>query len=421
MIKKITKSIILVTGFMLLFSTFTVYGQACEGGAISTKESYLYGRFEVAMQSVSGSGIVSSFFLYNIEVGCNWPAQNNEIDIEMTGNTDSVYFTTHHPGPWHYGEALNFDFSPHATVQRYAIEWEPGTVRWFVDDQIVYIQNESATNDLKYPMAILMNLWASDAVSWVGEWDASILPLQSKYDYVKYYRYAPGQGNAGTNNNFMLEWEDNFDNYDRARWDISEFDRLGGSYCSFRSRSVSFSEGFLYLTMNEAQPDNQIIPVTFSVNMQEQNLSPSDIIYLNGNFNDWCGTCNPMNENNGIWSLTLNLAPEKYEYVFTKNNWEETGQPPIGSDCDFSPCDEFANYGLIAHPDSVTITTDTYCWNACAACQILSVVSSTNPEKELLRIYDILGRETKEESGKVLFYFFDDGTIEKRIILDINP
>ena len=229
------------TGLSIFYSFSSLHGQEYNGGAITTKDSYLYGRFEVAMQSIQGSGIVSSFFLYNIEVGCNWPEQNNEIDIEMTGNTDSVYFTTHHPGPWHYGKAFNFDFNPHDTLQRYTIEWEPGVVRWFVDDELIYFQSESVISDLKYPMAVLMNLWASDAVSWVGEWDPSILPLSSKYDYVRYYSYNPGEGDAGTDNNFKFEWEDDFDSLDTKRWKISDFDKLGGSYCTFRSSSVQFS------------------------------------------------------------------------------------------------------------------------------------------------------------------------------------
>ena len=75
----------------------------------------------------------------------------------MTGNTDSVYFTTHHPGPWYYGEAFQFEFNPHDVVQEYAIEWEPGIVRWFVADELIYVQDEPAADDLIYPMAIMMN------------------------------------------------------------------------------------------------------------------------------------------------------------------------------------------------------------------------------------------------------------------------
>ena len=37
---------------------------------------------------------------------------------------------------------------------------------------------------------------------------------------------------------------------------------------------------------------------------------------------------------------------------------------------------------------------------------------------ELLKVTDLLGRETKGNKNQPLFYIYDDGTIEKRIILD---
>ncbi len=74
-----------------LLITWSAVGQGldCASGQIATREAYLYGRFETRMQSVQGSGVVSSFFTYNLDVGCNWPAENNEIDIEMTGNLEN--------------------------------------------------------------------------------------------------------------------------------------------------------------------------------------------------------------------------------------------------------------------------------------------------------------------------------------------
>ena len=38
--------------------------------------------------------------------------------------------------------------------------------------------------------------------------------------------------------------------------------------------------------------------------------------------------------------------------------------------------------------------------------------------EKLLKIVDVLGRETIENTNTPLFYIFDDGTVEKRIILE---
>ena len=65
--------------------------------------------------------------------------------------------------------------------------------------------------------------------------------------------------------------------------------------------------------------------ITFSVNMSNfpVGLSESDIVYLNGNFNGWCGDCNAMNDDDGdgIWSITMPLEDGSYEYKFTVNGW----------------------------------------------------------------------------------------------------
>ena len=34
------------------------------------------------------------------------------------------------------------------------------------------------------------------------------------------------------------------------------------------------------------------------------------------------------------------------------------------------------------------------------------------------RLYDLLGRETKGTKNEVLFYIYDDGTVEKRIVIE---
>ena len=52
-----------------------------------------------------------------------------------------------------------------------------------------------------------------------------------------------------------------------------------------------------------------------------------------------------------------------------------------------------------------------------------SVVNSVGIEeqttkKELLRTTDLLGRETTDIKNEVLFYIYDDGTVEKRIVIE---
>lgn len=354
---------------MLLLS-LGAQGQECASGQVATLDAYQYGRFETRMQSVQGGGVISSFFLYNLDLGCNWPAENNEIDIEMTGNlTDSVQFTTHYPGPWSATQIVPVAFNPHAGMHDYAFEWEPGVVRWFVDGELAYVQNASYVDGLIYPMRILMNLWAVDNPAWAGVWDPSVMPVESKYDYVRYYAYTPGTGNAGTGDNFTHVWTDNFDLFDTDRWEATEFGGFGGNFCTFVSANVGTSGGELQLQMTEPLATTHA-QVSFSVDATVLNLLPSDVIYLNGTFNNWCGNCNPMSDGDGdgVWELTLTLPAGKHEYLFTKNVWQLLGGPQLGSSCDFAPCDEWNNYGLAVPYSSGPIDTQTWCWSSCDSC-----------------------------------------------------
>ena len=47
-----------------------------------------------------------------------------------------------------------------------------------------------------------------------------------------------------------------------------------------------------------------------------------------------------------------------------------------------------------------------------------SAVQEYTSNKELLKVTDLLGRETKGTKNEVLFYIYDDGTVEKRIVIE---
>ena len=48
----------------------------------------------------------------------------------------------------------------------------------------------------------------------------------------------------------------------------------------------------------------------------------------------------------------------------------------------------------------------------------LSAIEEQTTNKKLLRTVDILGRETKGKKNEPLFYIYDDGTVEKRIVIE---
>ena len=353
---------------LALTPVFGATAQVCSSASLQSREAFLYGRFEVRMQSAEGSGLVSSFFLFNRDVQCNWPAVNNEIDIEMTGNMNaSVQFTTHYPFLDSDTHIHPVPFNPHAALHDYAFEWEPGVVRWFVDGELAFVQDAPAVATLQYPMRLMMNLWAANSPSWVGPWTAESMPAHSAYDEIAVYAYTPGSGSAGTDNAFTLLWSDACDALDPMRWETQELEAFTGNFCTFSSASLEADSGQIHFHLTEPPPPTTTL-VTFALDASTTPAVPGDVVYLNGTFNNWCGTCAPMSLIDGTYTRTEALPTGQHEYLFTVNGWSTIGGAPLGSPCDHIPCDGYGNYGVAVLADMPDTALPVHCWGSCLDC-----------------------------------------------------
>ena len=45
-------------------------------------------------------------------------------------------------------------------------------------------------------------------------------------------------------------------------------------------------------------------------------------------------------------------------------------------------------------------------------------IQEHSTKKELLKVTDLLGRESKDLKNQPLFYIYDDGTVEKKLIIE---
>ena len=108
--------------------------------------------------------------------------------------------------------------------------------------------------------------------------------------------------------------------------------------------------------------------ITFSVDMSNYTagLSESDTVYLNGNFNGWCGECNPMSDDDGdgIWTITMPFEDGSYEYKFTINGWSSQEQfSEVVEGCTVTD-GTFVNRTLTVASENTTLPT--VYWNLCA-------------------------------------------------------
>ncbi len=164
------------------------HGKQYSSGEYRTNNTFSYGTFETNMMAAKGDGLVTSFFLYT---GSPW----DEIDVEILGkDTTKVQFNYYVNGVANNEKIIDLGFDAAYGYHKYAIEWGPGWINWYVDGRWVYGCNNTGFNAPygkqmpSHPMQIMVNLWPGTGVdSWLNHfwWSGN------KYAYYDYIKYTP--------------------------------------------------------------------------------------------------------------------------------------------------------------------------------------------------------------------------------------
>ncbi len=233
--------IIIIVIFLL---TNVLSAKTYKGAELRTPSTYLYGKFEVRMKSAAGSGLLSSFFTYYDGTGL--PTNWNEIDIEIMGRfQDQEQFNVISPGQLNHVYTHTSPFNPHQAFHVYAFEWTPDYVAWSVDGYEVYRQTGDHIAGISRAQKIMMNIWPPNNVGWAGSFDPAILPVYAYYDWVRYYFYTPG-----VNDNFTLQWADDFTAWDQGRW-AKATHTFDGNNCDFIPANAVFTNGYMILCLTD--------------------------------------------------------------------------------------------------------------------------------------------------------------------------
>ncbi len=158
--------------------------------------SQQYGRFEARAQMPTGKGLWPAIWALGSNIATvNWPACG-EIDFMETIGTDihNNHGSLHMPNG--YGPSGMYTLPNGASYadafHTFAIEWEPGTIRFYVDDQLYETQNRTSvpggdTWEFEHPFFLLINVAVGG--QWPGSPDATtVFPQTLKVDYVRVYQ-----------------------------------------------------------------------------------------------------------------------------------------------------------------------------------------------------------------------------------------
>jgi hypothetical protein len=115
-----------------------------------------------------------------------------------------------------------------------------------------------------------------------------------------------------------------------------------------------------------------------------------------------------LNDGSAIAAINGGTAP----YIYTWNN----GIPSVSAQTTSTITNLAPGLHIIAVTDANgCVILDSTTVNAYTS---TSVINIKNINKTLMKITNLLGRETKGTKNEVLFYIYDDGTVEKRIVIE---
>jgi beta-glucanase (GH16 family) len=152
--------------------------------AISSRASFLFGRFEATLQATNVPGLVTGFFLYR-------DSPRQEIDVEILGNRPDQLLVNvfYNPGidgaKFDYGyrgtpAVIKLGFDASKALNQFAIEWNPSEIKWFVNQKLVHrrvMWDPTPIPDL--PMTMHVNTWPTRSRELAGRLAVRALPASS--------------------------------------------------------------------------------------------------------------------------------------------------------------------------------------------------------------------------------------------------
>jgi len=264
-----TKNIIAGVAFIVVFTSLSAQ-KPYRGAEVYSNNEVLYGKFEMSMKMIKGSGMLSTFFTYKGNSyldGVFW----EEIDIEILGKNNATVYSTNIitnglTGPLiHDVVEIHLDYSLADEFHTYTLEWTPDSVVWYIDGTMLRKESDHVVSTLVSPQGYRFNAWISCAPGWVGTLNPDNLPQYQYVDWIEYYSYSDG--------GFTFEWRDDFNTFDAGRWSKANW-TFDCNEVQFTQENAYIEDGKLVLALTDPNAQNTAI--------NNYNLSDCSEIKVNG-------------------------------------------------------------------------------------------------------------------------------------------
>jgi endo-1,3-1,4-beta-glycanase ExoK len=227
-----------------LVSSGRAQAKSYKGAEVYSNKTVQYGRMEMRMRMIRGSGLISTFFTYKngSELsGALW----EELDVEVLGKNDAKTWQSNliTGNPRETSEELYTSPTSLADdYHTYQLEWTPEYVSWSIDGTEVRRTEGGQASELGNPHSLRFNAWSSESTGWAGDLDEGALPAYQFVNWIRYYRYENGQ--------FTLDWTDDFDSFSSSRWSRANW-TFDGNRVDFDPANAVISDGTLVLAITK--------------------------------------------------------------------------------------------------------------------------------------------------------------------------
>ncbi|SMC18343.1 Carbohydrate binding domain-containing protein [Andreprevotia lacus DSM 23236] len=169
---------------------------------LHSKASWTFGRMEARLKLPYGQGLWPAFWMMPQDSVYGGWAASGEIDILEAINTkgaggNTVYGSIHYGASWPNNQHTTVAYTPPTSIADnyhvYAVEWEPGQIRWYVDNTLYSTQTSWYSTGGAYPAPFDKNFYIILNVAVGGNWPGSpdsntTFPQEMDVDYVRVFQ-----------------------------------------------------------------------------------------------------------------------------------------------------------------------------------------------------------------------------------------
>jgi len=160
-------NIVVAAGLKLEIVPKKSRGNGFDGASIRRQKTSGFGRYEAIIKPAVGAGVVTGFFTYT---GPSYGTKHDEIDIEFLGKDTTILNIAWFVDGKLAQRQLPLGFDAAEKFHRYAFEWSPDRIAWFVDGDMIFEHTIASGPVPQIPGRLFANIWVVDEQleNWAG-------------------------------------------------------------------------------------------------------------------------------------------------------------------------------------------------------------------------------------------------------------